>query len=114
VVRIGKARMKVKNARNRGILATKEVTPNEHTQQVVKALNSEKFIWRTVSGISKETLLPENIIEIELDKLKRKGVVVVSTRKDITGRILYTTPQRYKSSKNLFNRVLTVLSDKVK
>lgn len=78
---------------------------------VVKALENQKFEWRTLDGIAVDTELPLAQVRKIIEDLGDE--VVRSSLPDAIGRSLYTTRNHYKRTHSLGSRILNVLSDKV-
>lgn len=81
-------------------------------ERVLEALNNPEFDWRTVDGIVGETGLDKEKVQSILDVLSND--VVRSTQMDSKGRPLFTTRRRYYAHLGLGNRVLSVLTDRIR
>jgi hypothetical protein len=83
------------------------------TDAVLAALANEKYQWRTIDGITRETgLSRQEVASILASELA--DVVIRSAVKDRHGRTLYTTRIRYKKTRTLGSRILSALSDQVR
>jgi hypothetical protein len=80
---------------------------------VWKALNSDRYDWRSVDGLAEETglnkLAVSTILESELG-----GAVVRSVDANQPRRFLYATRERYNKVRGPWNRVLSVITNQVK
>jgi hypothetical protein len=83
------------------------------TDSVWKALNSERYDWRSVDGIAEETgldkLAVSTILETQLG-----SAVVRAIDKNQPGTFLYATRDRYNKVRGPWNRVLSVIANQVK
>ncbi len=83
----------------------------DNANRILDALESPKYQWRTLEGLSKETGVdPEEIQKILAGALSDQVV----TTQDRSGRLLYTTRRHYYTSQGLWNRLLTALSDRIR
>ena len=76
---------------------------------VIQALNSPKFKYRTVQGLSKETHFPANVIVevLNSDKSVRKSLV-----KSKTGADLYTAREKVSAVEDAWNAFTAINSAK--
>lgn len=92
---------------------------NNHTSQangsirdqIIRALEDDRYEWRTVDGVSEQTGVPVVEVQDLLESLSQ--VIVRSSIPDETGRSLYTTRKHYRDTHGLGSRFLAALSDKV-
>jgi hypothetical protein len=79
--------------------------------QIIRALEDDRYEWRTVDGIAEQIDVPGARVQEILEDLKQ--VVVRSSIPDELGRSLYTTRKHYRETHGLGARFLDALSDKV-
>lgn len=79
--------------------------------KVQSALESEKYKWRTVEGIVKETGLDAVTVVGSLSA--NASTVMKSTISDRAGRDLFTTKEHYREKSSLWERFQSVLTNKV-
>jgi len=72
--------------------------------EIVKALEDNRFIWRTVHGIAKQTQLEPQVVVDSLADLSQKGIVIRSSRNE-DGAQLFTTRSYYKKTASPFERL---------
>lgn len=90
-------------------------TLSEVEVKVIDALENPKFKWRTLKGVSKEIQLDLSQVETAIELLKDDDMIVIASTPTENGDLLYTSRNRYKFNKEFrVNRLLSVLSDKVK
>ena len=82
-------------------------------QAVHAALQNPNYVWRTVDGISRETGLDRTTVDHIL-QFEMADAIVRNAATDSHGRSLFATRQRYKNTRSLRNRILSVLSDEVR
>jgi hypothetical protein len=83
----------------------------DNTQRILGALENPKYQWRTLEGLAAETgVAPDELNQVLAGALSDQVV----TTHDKSGRALYTTRQHYRSSQPFVNRLLTVLSDRIR
>jgi hypothetical protein len=88
------------------------VVSDDERQRVLKALENPDYEWRTVDGIVGETgLSPE---KVQLILSQSSDDVVRSSQADSKGRPLFTTRHRYYGHVGFGNRVLSVLTDRIR
>ena len=83
----------------------------DNVKPILDALESPKYQWRTLEGLSKETGVDAEEIQKILTATLSDQVV---TTEDRSGRLLYTTRRHYYASQGLWNHLLTVLSDRIR
>jgi hypothetical protein len=83
------------------------------TDAVWKALDSDRYDWRSVDGLAEETHLDKlavsTILETQLSSQVVRGV-----DKNQPGTFLYATRDRYNKLRGPWNRVLSVIANQVK
>jgi hypothetical protein len=79
--------------------------------KVQTALENEKYKWRTIEGIVKETGLDAVTVVGSLSA--NASVVIKSTISDKDGRDLFTTKEHYREKSSLWERFQSVLTNKV-
>jgi hypothetical protein len=82
--------------------------------KVIKALEHPDFRWRTHEGIAQDTGLPEQEIHAILVELARRNELVQASVTDKHGHELFTTRRHYFKKTGLINRVLALVTDKVR
>ncbi len=71
---------------------------------VIKALESEKFKWRTIKGISKEIGLNEDEVLSIIEH--NKDVIVHSSVPSKNGEDLYTTKQHFHKYSSAMDKIM--------
>ena len=79
--------------------------------QIIRALEDERYEWRTVDGVAEQIGIPAAQVQDILESLKQE--IVRSSIPDEAGRSLYTTRKHYRDTHGLGARFLDALSDKV-
>ena len=79
--------------------------------QFIRALEDDRYEWRTVDGVSEQIGIPAAQVQEILESLKQE--IVRSSIPDEAGRSLYTTRKHYRDTHGLGARFLDALSDKV-
>lgn len=76
---------------------------------LVKALEDEKYDWRTVGGLAKEL----DITEAEVILLLTSMPDQIVRASDADGRSLFTTRNHYEQTHGLGDKVLSALADRI-
>ena len=84
---------------------------NFSKDKLVKALEDERYQWRTVDGLVTDLKMHRETIEELLAGMKQ--TVVRSSIPDDRGRSLYTTRRHYKRTHGFGDKVLAALSDRI-
>ncbi len=79
--------------------------------QIIRALEDDRYEWRTVDGVAQQTGVPATQVQESLESLKQE--IVRSSIPDEAGRSLYTTRRHYRDTHGLGAQFLAALSDKV-
>lgn len=81
--------------------------------RVIKALNNDRFIARTIEGISKEAAVNRNIVirSIKSDKELHKQLKILP-RKTSDGRVLITTKEHFNKSASFKDKFIDVFATK--
>jgi hypothetical protein len=83
------------------------------TESVRNALDSDRYDWRSIDGISTETGLDKLAVSTILEN--RLGHEVVrAIDKNQPGTFLYATRERYNKIRGPWNRVLSLITNQVK
>jgi hypothetical protein len=77
----------------------------DQVNEVRAALESDKWDWRTVHGVAKDTKLDEKIVRKIIRHLIKKGDVIQSEIDSDDGDELYTTRSHYENSATLWDRM---------
>jgi hypothetical protein len=88
--------------------------PDPRIRKTFRALENPKYKWRTITGISKETLLKPEEVNIIINHLNKVGVVISSSDQGPNGEKLYTTRQNYLLKRSTISRILSSLSDEIR
>ena len=80
-------------------------------QKVIAALEDDRYVWRTVDGIVKDTGLPRTTVENALQWDDEVDAIVASYP-DNEGRTLYTTRKHYQKKRTFGWRVLGAIAGK--
>lgn len=78
--------------------------------KVQHALESDRFKWRTIRGISKETGIEDDVVKLVLTS--KVPNVVAASETTQRGEALYTTRKHYKNSSSLLERFVGVLKNR--
>lgn len=81
-------------------------------QQVINALENPHYVWRTIQGVSRDTNISSDVVDLILRNLGETGQVVETSRRDFG--LVYTTREHYRKKENAYNRVLSMLSGKIR
>ena len=92
-------------------MATATQSPQETRQAVLNALEDDRYVWRTIDGIAKDTGLDPDTIWTVLDDPATE--LLISSYPDERGRGLYTTRKHYKAKRSFGWRLLGAIADKV-
>ena len=79
--------------------------------KVLKALENPEYVWRTVSGLEKETKLPRAEILATLEDLPEDALVRSLGRNGVR---VYSTREHYRKTQSFVGRLISVLSGQVK
>jgi len=80
-------------------------------RKIVEALENDRYVWRTVDGIVKDTGLPRTTVENAVQWDDEIDAIVASDADD-KGRTLYTTRRHYQKKRPLGWRVLGAIAGK--
>ena len=80
-------------------------------EKVRKALENDKYKFRTLKGISKDTNIPEQKIEVIIRKNPDEIVIVLRRNQD--GERLYTTRRHYKKKSTAVEKLIGALINRV-
>jgi hypothetical protein len=96
--------------------ANEDIIITDEENKILCTLENPRYKWRTVSGISAETLLSNSTVSGSIEHLSTEGLIITaSSTSSITGESLYTSKERYVTSRAYrWNRFLSVLSDEIK
>lgn len=86
------------------------VSPEER-RKVLKALEDDRYVWRTIEGIVKDTGLPETTVENAVLWDPQVDTITASYP-DEKGRTLFTTRSHYQKKRSLGWRVLGAIAGK--
>jgi hypothetical protein len=89
-----------------------EEIPRETIDKVVTALENDKYDWRTIDGIVRETNLSFNDVFGVLKKLDGEGRLVQSNIRH-SGKQLFTTRNYYNKSRGLLDNIRSSWADSV-
>lgn len=92
-------------------MATTTEIPAARRQAVLNALEDDRFVWRTIDGIAKDTGLDADAIWAVLDDPATD--LLISSYPDERGRGLCTTRRHYKAKRSVGWRLLGAIADKV-
>jgi hypothetical protein len=83
----------------------------EERQKVIAALENDRYVWRTIPGIMKDTGLPEEVVKSALwdDAVN----AIASSYRDDKDRELFTTRRHYQKKRSLGWRVLGAIAGKM-
>lgn len=80
-------------------------------EKILRALSSERWLYRTVDGIAKETKLPKEEVKRVLDESRQK--VRVSRIRSKKGKVLYASKNRVSSVMDLWTAFRAISRMKV-
>lgn len=89
----------------------KKELPPETIDTVLKALAHPDFKWRTVTGVTQETGLTQEIVQRAISEVADK--VVRSSIPSPDGRDLYTTREHFRESASLSEKLLGSIKNRV-
>jgi hypothetical protein len=81
-------------------------------QKIVHALENDRYVWRTVDGIVRDTGLPRTTVENAVQWDDQVDAIVASYP-DNEGRTLYTTRRHYQKKRPIGWRVLGAIAGKM-
>ena len=81
------------------------------TERVLRALEDQRFDWRTVEGVAEQVGVPQTTVRQILEE--QKDAIVRSSIPDDAGRNLYTTRKHYRQTHGFAARLRNALTDKV-
>lgn len=83
----------------------------EQQDFVIKSLENPKYQWRTISGISKETGLSQDII---IEVISQNGdLVVKSSVPSKDGQELYTTRSHFRTSTPVLKKMIGAIKNRL-
>lgn len=82
------------------------------TQTVINALEDNRYKWRTIKGIVKQTNMPEEIISRAISILSESGKVVQSSVPSKDGQQLFTTRTHYRKKSPITSRLSAILRNR--
>jgi len=85
----------------------------EIRQEVVSALESEDYDWRSINGIAQETHLPRFEVEEMLKRLIKEGLIVRAPYLDKKGNKIYTTVKHYRKTIGFVGRLISTLTNRI-
>ena len=77
---------------------------------VMKSLGTEKFKWRTVVGVAKETGLPEETVRRAISQSAAQ--VVRSSVSSVDGQELFTTRERFRKTASVTEKLLGAIKNR--
>jgi predicted ArsR family transcriptional regulator len=80
---------------------------------VISALEKKGYYWRAVNSIARETGLQQTEVKAELQDLIKEGIVVRAPRKDVRGRVLYTTRKHYRETRGFLTKLASALANQI-
>jgi hypothetical protein len=83
---------------------------DDDLEQIIKAISSSEFRWRTVRGIAKDTGLEEPKIVKVLDQSEN---FIRARKPNAAGDALYTTRDKYAKETSLSTRLLSAITNKI-
>ena len=92
-------------------MATATQIPAATRQAVLRALEDDRYVWRTIDGIANDSGLDPDAIWAVLDDPSTD--LLISSYPDERGRGLYTTRGHYKAKRSVGWRLLGAIADKV-
>jgi hypothetical protein len=87
------------------------ILTSEERRKIVKALEDDRYVWRTVDGIVKDTALPTETVENAVQWDDEIDAIIASYP-DEKGRTLYTTRRHYQEKRPFGWRVLGAIAGK--
>jgi predicted transcriptional regulator len=80
--------------------------------KIIRALENDKFKWRTIDGIATEVKEPKTLVVETIKDLSRQGVVMRSSRPSTTGEALFTTRKHYEQTTPITARLLAAFKNR--
>ncbi len=100
-------------------MAQFQVNLNENLQvddqidaKLIAELENEKYDWRTLVGLMRDTGLTLGALREKLLSLGRRGIVVQATDPR-TGEEVFTTREYYNKKRSLWDKLLTGLTGSI-
>jgi predicted transcriptional regulator len=87
-------------------------TLSDDQQKVIRALEDEKFKWRTVPGIAKSTNLDEATVRSMINQLASEGRVLKSSVDAADGSELFTTREHFKQNASVWSRLRSAFQNR--
>ncbi len=84
---------------------------SEEISKVLQALESDKYKWRTVRGVAKETNLDIGTVENVL--LKKQNEIVRSSVLSPRGELRYTTRKHFRRTATPMVKILGALKNRI-
>jgi hypothetical protein len=85
----------------------------EIKNRVVRALENEKYDWRTFEGIIRETKLSRDDVSVALTQLDDEGKLVQSYGSNKRNNPLFTTRDYYNRSRTIIDQIKSSWADAV-
>jgi hypothetical protein len=85
--------------------------PKETIDKVVAALENNKYAWRTINGLIRETNFDFNEVFSVLKKLEADGELVQARNPDEDGHDLFTTRNYYNRSRSFIDKIRASWAD---
>jgi hypothetical protein len=79
-------------------------------EKIYAAITNSEYLWRTPNGIAKDTGLS---LETVLDTLEQQDGFLRSRKRNMQGRALYTTLDKYHSDSPWLRRLLDAMTNTV-
>jgi len=90
-------------------LKQREMNPRGYQTAILKALEDERYDWRTIKGLVTDTGAPEKNVVSALNSLSDRLV----RAQDADGRSLFTTREHYEKTHGFGDKLLSALADMI-
>jgi len=87
------------------------ILSSEDRRKVIRALEDDRYVWRTIDGIVRDTGLPRLTVENAVQWDDEIDAIVASYSDN--GQTLYTTRRHYQKMRPLGWRVLGAIAGKI-
>ena len=81
-------------------------------KKVLKALEDERYTWRTINGIAAEVKVPKTVVVETITDLSRQGVVVRSSTPSTTGEPLFTSRKHLRETASVTGRLIAAFKNR--
>jgi hypothetical protein len=102
-------RKKITPPRKQPVMPTAQAKAIDLNTAILKALEDDRYDWRTIKGLVTDTGAPERDVIAVLNSLSDR---LVRTQ-DADGRSLFTTREHYEKTHGFGDKLLSALADRI-